>query len=138
MVKAKEFWRCLCEKLDYRVFAGVPCLGLNPLYKVMNKEFMYYMPAVNERIAIGIVGGALLSGIKGGVLLSEESFVGLGNEIQMIKDFNMQMLLVVYSNIKRSYPFWHKDLSDNFEEDLTKIACRNKPSILLIKEGVLK
>ena len=137
MVKAKEFWNHLCDKLEYRLFAGVPCSGLNPLYKTMNIDIMHYIPASNEGIALGIVSGGWLSGVKGGVLLSESSIIGLGNEIKMIKEFNIPILFIVYSDIKRTYPFWHRDLSDNFETDLNKISGRNKPSILLIKGGIL-
>jgi len=138
MVKAKEFWSYLCEKLGYRLFAGVPCLGLNPLYKAMTKDVLHYMPTANERIGLGLVSGGWLAGVKGGVLLSGNSFAGLGNEIQMIKEFNISMLLIVYSDSKMSYPFWHKELSDNFEKDLDKIMGRKKPSILLIKDRTLK
>ena len=138
MVRVKEFWRCLCERLDYRLFAGVPCAGLNPLYRVMDKNIMHYIPASNERIAFGIVGGGWLVGVKGGVLLHANSLVGLGGEIQVINNFNIPILLIVYSDNKMSYPFWHKELSSDFERDLDKITGRNKPSILLIKEGMLK
>jgi hypothetical protein len=138
MVKAKEFWKHLCDKLDHRLFAGVPCLGLNPLYKTMDKNMLHYMPAVNERIAIGIVSGGFLTGFKGGVLLSASSLIGLKNEVQIIKDFNIPMLLIVYEDNKVTYPFWHKELSEDFKKDLDKIADRSKSSILLIREGILK
>ena len=138
MVKAKEFWGYLCEELNYKVFAGVPCLGLSPLYKTINKANMKYIQASNERIALGIVSGVLLSGDKAGVLLHESSLSGLFNEIKMVKDFNIPMLLIVYSDSKMSYPFWHRELSDDFEKDLDKVDKRKKPSILLIKEGILK
>lgn len=138
MVKAKKFWEHLCNKLDYRLFAGVPCLGLNSLYKVMDKNMLWYIPAANERIGLGIVSGGFLAGFKGGMLLSANSLVGLKSEFQIIKDFNIPMLLIVYSDVKTTYPFWYKELSNNFEKDLDKIDSRNKSSILLIKEGVLE
>lgn len=138
MIKAKEFWKHLCEKLDYRLFAGVPCLGLNSLYKTMNKDMLHYMPAANERIAFGIVSGGFLAGFKGGILISASSFAGLQNEIRVTKDFNIPMLLIVYSDIKITYPFWKIELADDFKKDLNRIASRNKSSILLIKEGILE
>lgn len=138
MVKSKEFWSYLCKELNYRLFAGVPCLELNPLYKMMNKDIMHYMPSVNLRIAFGIVSGGWLAGFKGGVLLPANSLAGLKNEIQLIKEFNIPMLLIVYEDIKVTYPFWHKELSGDFKKDLDKIDGRSKPSILLIKEGILK
>lgn len=138
MVKSKEFWKHLCDGLGYRLFAGVPCLGLNPLYKTMNKDMLHYMPSVNGRIGLGIVSGASISGTKGGVLLHQDVLIELGNEIGFIKKFNIPVLFILYSDSKRSYPFWYKELSEGFEKDLDKIAGRNKPSILLVKEGVLK
>ena len=138
MVKVKGFWDYLCNKLDYRLFAGVPCLGLNPLYKVMNKDMLWYIPSANERIGLGIVSGGFLAGFKGGVLLSASSLSALKKEFQIIKDFNIPMLLIVYDDdVKVTYPFWKKELTDDFKKDLDKITGRNKPSILLIKEGIL-
>lgn len=137
MVKSKEFWNHLCKKLDYRLFAGVPCLGLNPLYKTMDKDIMHYMPSVNERIGMGIVSGGWLAGFKGGVLLPASFLAGLTKEIQLIKDFNIPMLLIVYEDTKVTYPFWHRELSEDFKKDLDKIASRSKPSILLIRKGQL-
>ena len=137
MVKAKEFWSCLCDNLNYTLFAGVPCLGLSELYKVIDKANMRYIQASNERIALGIISGALLSGGKAGVLLHENALSGVVNEIKMIKDFNIPILLIVYSDSKRTYPFWYRELSDGFNKDLIAISKRKKPSILLIKEGVL-
>lgn len=137
MVKAEEFWSYLCEELNYKLFVGVPCLGLRPLYKTINKANMKYIQASNERIALGIVSGVLLSGNKAGVLLHESSLLGLLNEIKMVKNFNIPMLLIVYSDSKMSYPFWHKELSDDFNKDLKTISKRKNPSILLIKKGVL-
>ena len=126
-VKAKEFWKYLCGTLDYRLFAGVPCLGLLSLYSTMDKDDMHYIPTVNERIALGIVNGSWLAGVKGGVLMSSKAFIGMGNEVNMIKNFNIPMLVIVDSdNGKTTYPFWHVELSDKFEKDLDKIARRSK------------
>ena len=137
-VRAKEFWNYLCNGLDYRLFAGVPCLGLNPLYKTMNKDMLWYMPSVNERIGLGIVSGGSLAGFKCGMLLSASLLSALKKEFQVVKDFNIPMLLIIYEDIETTYPFWKKELTEDFKKDLDKIAGRNKPSILLIKEGVLK
>lgn len=137
MVKAKEFWSCLCDDLNYKLFAGVPCLGLSSLYKVIDAANMRYIQASNERIALGLISGALLSGGKAGVLLHENALSCVVNEIKMIKTFNIPILLIVYSDSKMSYPFWHRELSDDFNKDLSLVSKRKKPSILLIKEGVL-
>ena len=72
MVKAKDFWNYLCEELDYRFFAGVACPGLSPLYKKMDSKFMHYIPAVNEKIGLGLVSGAYMAGYKGALLMDME------------------------------------------------------------------
>lgn len=138
MIKATNFWNCLCLEHDYRCFSGVPCTVLSPLYAKLNSKFLWYLPAVNERVAMSIVSGAWLTGIKGGVLMSSGAIIGLGNEIKAVKDFNIPMLMIVASeDDKIKYPFWHIELTDEFEKDLDKIAKRNKPSVLVVKEGIL-
>ena len=69
MIKAKEFWKYLCEELNYRFFAGVPCDGLTALYNKMDAQIMHYMPAVKESVALGLVNGARLASVKGCVLI---------------------------------------------------------------------
>jgi len=71
MVKAKDFLSYLCEKRDYRYFAGVVCPGLLPLYDNMSSEFMHYIPVVNERVAIGMAIGASVAGLKSSVLFGD-------------------------------------------------------------------
>lgn len=87
MVKAREFWNCLCKELDYRFFAGVPCKGLALLYNSMNSKIMHYVPAVNNRVALGLVSGAFLSGAKVGVLIHIDR---LHNILDWLISFNLE------------------------------------------------
>jgi hypothetical protein len=69
MIKAKDYWDFLCNDVGIRFFAGLPVVGNTPLYDTMSSDFMFYLPAANERVALGIVNGARLAGVKSGLLL---------------------------------------------------------------------
>ena len=138
MIKAIDFWDHLCSEYGYRCFSGVPCTTLSLLYAKLNSKLLWYIPAVNEKIAMAIISGVWLTGVKGGVLMASDAVIGLGNEIKVVKDFNIPMLMIVASGAEKiTYPFWHIELTDNFKIELDKIAKRDKPSILVVKEGVL-
>lgn len=97
MVEAKEFWNYLCEELDYRFFAGVACEGLKPLYDKMSSEFMHYIPAVNEKVALGMVNGARLAGVKGAVLMSADHLLDVINSVLLFnKEYKIPALIICY------------------------------------------
>ena len=98
MVKAKEFWDYLCNELDYRFFTGVPCNGLKPLYDTMNPDFLHYVPAVNERVAIGMASGASLSGVKSGVLISVANIHAVYEPLfNFVNEYKIPFLILVYN-----------------------------------------
>jgi hypothetical protein len=115
MVKAKEFWNYLCNELDYRFFSGVPCLGLKPLYDEMSPKFMHYVPAVNEKVATGLVSGAWLAGTKGALLMNSKNLLEI---IHLLKNFNniykIPILIICYAE---DY--------DWAEQDITSFLLRN-------------
>ena len=97
MVKAKDFWSYLCEELDYRFFAGVVCEGLKPLYDTMDSRFMHYIPAVNEKVALGLVNGARIAGVKGAVLMSANYLLDVSNSlISFNKQYEVPALIICY------------------------------------------
>ena len=142
MVKAIDFWEHLCNKLNYRFFSGIPCVGLDPLYNKMNSEFMHYVPAVSIQIAVGLTNGAFLSGIKSAVLLETTHICKLD------LDFNLKnsipLLLIASSKEKPSLrkEIYSLDLTDNLEICLDKISkhleTKLKPGVLFIEEGILQ
>lgn len=77
MVKATDFWKFICEKLNYRFFAGVACKGFDRLYRKMNPEFMHYIPAVTEQAAIGLAMGASITSFKSAALIHENGIFDL-------------------------------------------------------------
>jgi len=97
MVKAKDFWSYLCEELDYRFFAGVACKGLKPLYDKMNSKFMHYVPAVNERVAVGLASGVRLAGKRSAVLMSADHLLDVFNLLlEFNKKYEIPMLIICY------------------------------------------
>jgi len=142
MVKAKKFWNCLCEELDYRFFSGVACAGLSPLYKKMNKDIMHYVPAANERIALGLVSGAYIGGFKGGLLMDMK----FKHDISTLLNFNLiykiPFIIIGYSELKKDkliYDFPTTVIvDDNFEDDIKKVTLesesKNIPGLIVIKD----
>lgn len=152
MVKAKAFWQYLCEELNYRFFAGVPHINLKPLYDGMSSEIMHYIPAVRESTALGIVSGAYLVGVKGGIFLYVEEFEDL---LKWLRRFNLKnkipLLIFVYDDkddnigfydILSSYKIPYVFLKKNFEKTLKEISDKSEklsiPGVVIIREGVLK
>ncbi len=142
MVKATCFWEHLCNKLDYRFFSGIPCVGLDPLYNKMSSEFMHYIPAVSIQIAMGLSNGAFLAGTKSAVL-SEALHIS-----KLDLDFNIKnsipVLLIVSSKEKPTFrkEIYSLSLTDDVEKCLDKISnhleTKLKPGVLFIEEGMLQ
>jgi sulfopyruvate decarboxylase TPP-binding subunit len=142
MVKATDFWEYLCNKLNYRFFSGIPCVGLDPLYNKMSSEFMHYIPAVSIQIAIGLTNGAFLSGVKSAVLSNTSHICKLD------LDFNLKnsipLLLITSSKEKPMLrkEIYNLDLTDDLEKCLDKIyrhlETKLKPGVLFIEEGMLQ
>jgi sulfopyruvate decarboxylase TPP-binding subunit len=151
MVKAKEFWQHLCEDLNYRFFAGVPHIGLKFLYDAMDYRIMHYIPAVRESIALGLVSGAYMAGMKGGIFIYVDRF---DNILEMLKSFNIKnnipALIFVYddkddniefydvlSSYKIPYIFLKKDL-DKIDGLVSKIDKKSIPGVVIMKKGIIK
>ena len=144
MVKAKDFLNFLCGNLDYRFFSGVPCPGLDPLYKSMNSKFMHYIPAANERLAMGMVSGAYMSGLKGGILIDMKYSYDLTSLFNFNINNRIPFLVIGYTDdedANLAYDFPKLILSDNYKEELAKIALlsetKSVPGLVLIGKGLL-
>lgn len=142
MVKAKDFWDYLCNGLNYRFFAGVPCNGLSYLYNNMDSGFMHYIPAVNEDVAVGLVNGANVAGINSSVLMD-------ANRIEKLNlDFNLEnslpLLIIASSSEKPSFKkeIYNVTLTDDYKADLEKITkhslSKGKPCVLFIGEEMIQ
>jgi len=144
MVKAKDFWNYVCEELDYRFFAGVACPDLAPLYKNMNAKFMHYVPAVNERVGLGLVSGACLAGFRGGLLM-DMSFAYDITSFLLFNIVNRIPLLVIGAGEEDSLLTY--DFPSNFikgpgyEEKIKEVADKLEkervPGLIVIERGLL-
>lgn len=144
MVKAKDFWNYLCEELDYRFFAGVACPELVPLYKKMDSNIMHYVPAANERIALGLVSGAHMSGFKSGLLMD----MRFGYDLTSLLMFNVELRIPFLtlgfgdedSYLVFDYP--RAVISDNkFKEKIAEVVSKMEeesvPGLIVFEGGVL-
>jgi len=146
MVKAKEFWNYLCNELDYRFFAGVPCEGLKPLYDTMSPEFMHYIPAVNERVAVGMCNGATIAGVKSAVLINVDNIYTIYDHLFNFNNvYKISFLIVAYkskdSKINLGMP--HKEMSrvrfkPGLKSFIETMEMEEVPGVFIIKEGLLE
>jgi len=144
MVKAKEFWDYLCGELNYKFFSGVVCPGLSPLYKKMNSGIMHYIPAVNERIALGLVSGAYLAGHKGALLIDMEFAYDITSFIKFNLTHRIPLLVIGYGdkNSVLTYDFPRSIITiNNFRKEIDfvvkKIEKEKVPGLVVIGQGVL-
>jgi len=146
MVKAQIFWNYLCNELNYRFFSGVACLGLNPLYKKMNSDIMHYVPAVNERTALGLVSGASMGGFKGGLLMNMYFKNDILTFLNLNINYGIPFLIIGYSDKKSNGLFYDLPtthiINNHFKTKLKKIAyeseSNNIPGIIIIEgDGIL-
>ena len=144
MVKAKDFWNYLCEEKDYRFFAGVACPGLSPLYKKMDAKIMHYIPAANERIALGLVSGAHTAGFKSGLLLDMRFSYDLSSLFLFNIDYRIPFLMIGYGDEDShvAYDFPRKIITtDNFKSKLDNVIKtmekESVPGLIVFKEGIL-
>ena len=148
MVKAKDFWNYLCNTLEYRFFAGVPCLEFKKLYDTMTSEIMHYIPAVNINTALGMASGVNVSGIKSGIIFHIRELCYLLNDYNNFnKIYEIPVLFIVYSNeedlnLLTSNKIPHTTMKDDFETQLKRITNKMEkekaPCALIIKEEIFE
>lgn len=148
MVKAKEFWKYLCEKLGYKAFAGVPCVGLKQLYDKMDPRILHYVPAVKENVALGIVNGAFFAGTKSGVLIHIDRLHNILDGLSSFNlEYNVPLLIIAYcdedSDIKFKkvlslYKIPYRNFSGelkNLKFIINKIEKLSIPGVIIIRKG---
>jgi len=149
-MEAKEFWKLLCEEMDYRFFAGVPCKGLKPLYDSMSPQFMHYIPAVKEDVALALTSGAALTGTKSAVLIK---FNRLYNMFDCVSSFNnaykIPVLILAYGDSDKielvktltthKIPYRVlRDVRRDLRYVIKRIENSSVPGVAIIEEGVLE
>lgn len=148
MVKAKDFWEYLCNTLEYRFFAGVPCLEFKKLYNAMTSEIMHYIPAVNINTALGMASGVDVSGTKSGIIFHIRELYYLLNDYKKFnKIYEIPVLFIVYCDeedlkllVSNKIPY--TIMRDNFETQLKRITNKMEkekaPCALVIKEEIFE
>ena len=142
MVKAKDFWNILCGDFNYRFFSGIPSLGLNNIYDKMNSKIMHYIPAASGAIALGLVNGTRLTGVKSALLLKSDAILKL--DFSFNYDSGIPAFIISDHNIYDKGlldKFYLVNLSDDLEGCISTIERKGLEvgtnSILFIGEGVL-
>lgn len=84
---AKEFWKIMCNELNYKLYTGTPLNTFKSLFETMDSEMMHYIPTINETNALGILGGAYLTGMSGGIFMQSKAFDTI---LAQYKGFNVR------------------------------------------------
>jgi len=150
MVKVDEFWEIVCDKLEYKFFSGVACIGFDPIYKKMDPAKMHYVPAVDERTAIGIVTGTAFAGIRSSLFMNLKGVYEFFPTSSFISEINVPILVFVYGIpeskkllTQLGLPYITLDANcTDFELTLTtfekKLAKKKKPGLVLMdKEFII-
>ena len=140
MVKAKEFLSCLCEEHNYRFFTGFPCEGLIPIYNAMSSDFMHYIPAVNEQIAVGLANGAFIAGEKSIVLMDARAVMKVDFSFNI--DMYIPIVCIVYGTEKDiDYTDAFNVFNFSYYEGSTAFEYLSKSkkiiNIVLLEEGAV-
>lgn len=137
MVKAKDFLKFLCEDLDYRFFSGTAAKGSTPLYKSMSPDFMHYIPAAHEQIALGMANGSHMAGFKSAIIVPVSSLANMDWTLEL------PVLVLAFKDSKDSVPplKLKTKLNDEFKRGVktltTKMANQNTFGVVLIEGGQL-
>ena len=141
MVEAKEFINYLCNELEFRFFSGVPCVELQLFYNEMNSDFLHYVPAVNETVAVGIVSGMWLSGTKGCVIIDSKKIDSVRPVLDYVSfKLKIPALFVLGGDFKSDW-LHTVSLNKSYKKQLNSIInymdSEKLPSGILLKEGFL-
>lgn len=142
MVKAKDFFKVLCEDLNYRFFSGVACSGLAALFKNMDSSFLHYVPAINEVTALGLVCGASVSGLNSCLIMDMKFKEDLYSNFKFTIENNIPILIIAYSdNKKEDFKFDIPMKVFNTDKDIRalvkKMEKESSPGLLIIGKDII-
>jgi len=142
MVKAKDFLDYFCNSLDIKLFSGIVCNGLLPIFNKMNSNFMHYIPTILEKTAHGIICGAGISGSKASLIFDYSCLNKLDFSLNINNKIPLCAITYLNDNIKDEGYLNHVFLSEEYKHDLdvlnSLVFNDMKIGVLVIKEGVMK
>ncbi len=134
-MKAKKFWEFMCDTLGFRFYTGTPMYEFKKLFDTMKSDVLHYVPTVNEEVALGLVSGAYLSGIKGAVFMSSVYFDKLNLSIKGFNEKHNIPILLIVENDYNPLELKQFDISSLEKMEYYLYKGEHKPCILIIKEG---
>lgn len=138
MVKIKDFWKCICEDFNYRLFSGVPCTGLSILYNTMSSKFMHYMPPTTDLVALNLINGARVAGTKGALLLDSQNFLNIYNSIRYLNiEYGIPLLILMYGTTPLDDIKCIKGNINKINNVINEVDKKGKIGIILISDGDL-
>lgn len=143
MVKAKEFFKILCEELNYRFVAGVNCREFDLLYKFVDESFVLYTPAINEATALGLCAGASISGLGSAMLFDMKLKENVYSNFSFFMNNKLPIMLIGYSeNKKEDFKYDIPIVYLKDKEDIVKLSKKidkqSIPGLLIIGKDVIK
>ena len=141
MVEAKEFIDYLCNELKFRFFSGVPCTELQLFYDEMSSDFLHYVPAVTETVAVGIASGMWLSDFGSCVLMDSKKIDSVRPILDVINfKLRIPVLFLLGGNFKSDW-LHTVSLNKNYKKQINDVLnymnAENLPSGILLKGGFL-
>lgn len=125
----------MCEELGFRFFTGAPTENFKIFFETMKPSMLHYIPSINSNIALGLVSGAYLSGIRGALFIEMDSLISIKDELTAFnKRYKIPILIITEGDAGLL------DLKQFSLEELSKINDylfnkANIPCVLTIDKG---
>lgn len=125
----------MCEELGFRFFTGAPTENFKIFFETMKPSMLHYIPSINSNIALGLVSGAYLSGIRGALFIEMECLISIKDELTAFnKRYKIPILIITEGDADLL------DLKQFSLEELSKINDylfnkANIPCVLTINKG---
>ena len=98
-MKIKEFWNTVCEEMEFRFFTGEPSENFKIFFETMKPSMLHYIPSINYKIALGLVSGAYLSGIRSALFIETDHLILIKDELTTFnKQYKIPILIITGGN----------------------------------------
>jgi hypothetical protein len=130
-IKLINFWNCLCDDFDYRLFVGHPFDELCFLFNSVVPEVLHFVPTINNKIAINLSNGISFHRKKVCLMIDSETLcksedLYLPMVILTEKDMDFKGFDVIVYDGEKSIGLLNNNVETN-----------RKPTILVVNEKLL-